>query len=171
MTREELSKTAEAQQEQAGLLRDAARLTAIGHIYDHYSDKYGSRDETGILSAVAAGHRRWAMRESFGMIDSIFDEHREQQVRLDYAALMKLLESPEPNEGYFAVLSAHLGSLLIDARLSRQKREPLWGLYELVRSSPTQLLQRDSNAYNEFACLAHSIAKGQHLTQPTREHE
>jgi hypothetical protein len=142
--RQEWQQNTRAQKEQALMMKESASLTAINHIYNHYSSSYGMSDATGILAAVAAGHRRWAIRESFGSIDSVFNQERVSQVDQEVNQLAKLLSDPKPGREYLKEVAIRTSSLLIDIRVSEAFRRTLWPIYEILRADPQQLCSEES---------------------------
>lgn len=53
--------------QQLKIAKQTADLTSISKIYDHYNEEYANHEQgrSRILSGIARGHRRWAIRESF----------------------------------------------------------------------------------------------------------
>lgn len=137
--REEWQQNTASQQEQVLMMKETALLTAINHIYNHYSGSYGTADETGILAAVAAGHRRWAIRGSFSSIDSVFDPERESQVEREMSQLAELLMTPKPEKEYLQRVALRTSSLLVEKRAHESFRRKLWPIYEILRDDPRSL--------------------------------
>lgn len=147
----EVEANAESQRIQAETMRHTARLTAINHIYAHYGNDYGRHDATGILQAVALGHRRWAVRESFDSVDGLFSDDRVAQVQRDADQLAELLMVPTQDVARLQEIAWRLSSLLVEARLSPAFRKSMWRLYELLRQNPPELVQNDSLLFKVFA--------------------
>ena len=138
--RDEWRENTQSQREQAERMREAAALTAVSHIYNHYSENYGANDASGVLGAVAAGHRRWAIRESFSSLDRVFDGERRTQVELESRDLANKLDSPprvgETGQQYLREVAAKVASLLVDKRADERFRRALWPIYEAIRADP-----------------------------------
>lgn len=126
----------ESQNEQARLMRESANLSAINNIYQHYSHSYGTIDESGILSSIAAGHRDWAIRETFTTIDKSFTNYTHKMVKKDYEQLISLLKAPSQDRTYLKQVSMLISSLLVDQRLELENRIQLWPLYEILVKEP-----------------------------------
>lgn len=145
-----IHQNAETQKEQALLMKEAAALSAINQIYEHYSGDYGNEDKTGILAAVASGHKRWAIRESFNTIDNVFTPDRESQVKKEESQLVELLRAPHCNQKYMAKVALRTASLLVDSRADVKFRRTLWSLYEIIRLDPEKLCDENSELYSDF---------------------
>lgn len=158
LSRKAQQKSEQALSSQAELMKDSATLSALGNIYSHYNDKYGAHDKTNILSHVAFGHRSWAIRESFSIIDDTFEPQRIDQVDSEYKKLMCLLEIQDQQLEHFQQIGKLLGSLLIDNRLERDKRILIWPLYELIRQPRRDLYKnKDSQLFIDFKQLASNV--------------
>lgn len=143
--------------EQLRIARQSADLTSLSAIYQHYDHEYGKdRDPNRILGHLAAGHRRWAIRESFSIIDpdSALEEHRVEQVTKDHAELQQLLTSEPISTENFRKIAALVASLLLDKRLAAQQRKALWGYYELIREDPAGLSGEDTPARARFEAMS-----------------
>ncbi len=149
--REEWEANTESQRVQAEMMRHTANLTAINHIYTHYADNYGSDDATGILPAIASGHRRWAVRESFDSIDDLFRDNRVFQVEREADQLVKLLMVPTHDSKALSEIAWRVSSLLVEKRINSAFRKSLWRLYELIRTNPQKLTIADSDLSREFS--------------------
>jgi hypothetical protein len=139
--------------EQAKLSKQTADLTSINNIYQHYGEMYGAdRDAADILKSIANGHRRWAIRESFSIIDpdEALENHRATQVSKDYEALLNLLKMEHISEIDIRSISFLTSSLLLDRRLIKEERTRLWELYEILRASPLALITEDSDIRKSF---------------------
>lgn len=145
-----IHQNSESQKEQALLMKETAALSAINQIYDHYSGGYGAEDKTGILSAVASGHKRWAIRESFNTIDNVFTPDRVSQVKKEESQLAELLMVPRCNQEYMTNVALRTASLLVDTRADIEFRRTLWPLYEIMRSNPAELCDENSILYSAF---------------------
>ena len=163
--RAEWKENTESQQEQVLMMREAASLSAINHIYGHYSPAYGSGDPTAVLSAVAKGHRRWAIRESFSSIDPVFEANRFEQVHQEASQLAELLIGPVAEvvslhgADYLHKVAERTASLLVDSRAPVEFRQCLWPLYELLRSSPQELVKGESDSIAAFESIAERCAE------------
>ncbi len=139
--------------EQVKLSKQAADLTSINNIYQHYGEKYGAdRDVGDVLKSIAEGHRRWAIRESFSIIDpgEALEEHRAAQVSKDHGILLDLLRKECVSENEIRKISVLISSLLLDKRLAKEERTRLWDLYEILRSSPLALITEGSDIRRSF---------------------
>jgi hypothetical protein len=148
--RDEWRQNTDSQKEQALTMKETAALAAINHIYSHYSGSYGDKDSTGVLSAVASGHRRWAIRESFSSIDHVFEPERALQVDREASQLAELLMVPKAEEKYMQEVATRTSSLLVDARAHESFRRALWPVYELLRSAPDQLCAGEGIPFDAF---------------------
>lgn len=135
-------------------MKETASLTAIDHIYNHYSESYGALDSSGVLDGVASGHRRWAIRESFGSIDNVFNEERQSQVDQEADELFNLLKAPIQDSGYFPQVAVYISSLLVDSRVREAFRRNLWPIYETLRHEPQSLTSADSTDFVRFCDYA-----------------
>lgn len=136
------------------MMKETALLTAINHIYNHYSGSYGTADETGILAAVAAGHRRWAIRGSFSSIDSVFDPERESQVEREMSQLAELLMTPKPEKEYLQRVALRTSYLLVEKRAHESFRRKLWPIYEILRDDPRALCIAPDIPFSAFVYSA-----------------
>ena len=150
----------QAQAEQAQLMRQAAHLTAANHIYNHYGEDYGGDNK--IRQAIANGHRRWAIRESFDSFDEVFEADRVQQVKKDFEQLVALLALARISEEFFCKVAVIVSSLLVDTRMEPKCRKTLWPLYELLRGECNRLTDADSTAYDTFLEAAGSVVCSVH---------
>ena len=173
LQQQEIRENTESQDKQVSMMRETADLTAINHIYNHYSDSYGDTDQTGILSAIAAGHRRWAIRASFSSIDSVFEADRREQVERDMKRLAELMMEPMADADYLKQAATLVSSLLIDVRANDDFRKPLWPIYELLRSDPAKLTEDDCELSIELKSLAKDVvsAWGAHCAARSRSQD
>lgn len=145
LTRDELRLSRQAQQEskesivvQAKIMKDSATLSALGNIYNHYGESYGSGDGSNMLKSVASGHRSWAIRESFSIIDETFEDNRKKLVSDEFCELTLLLNKPIDEFDYSNRIGKLVGSLIVDRRLSPDQRKQLWPLYEHIRDEKSE---------------------------------
>jgi hypothetical protein len=176
--REEWEENTESQREQARMMKDAADLTAINHIYQHYSEKYGQDDPSRIKEGIAAGHRTWAIRESFDKIDKSFSAQRIEQVEKLVEGLIALLMNYNKirdgllgkqqgiSPDAFPEIAFHTASLLVDARVPAQKRMKLWPLYEILRETSTQTLWGKTQRNERFNKIVEDVLAGLQETIP-----
>jgi hypothetical protein len=140
--------------QQLKIAKQTADLTSISKIYDHYSEEYSNHGQgkNEILSAIARGHRRWAIRESFSIIDpdSALEGERSKQVDSDFEQLIELSADPE-NVGHYTAIALLCGSLLLDKRLLKVKRVALWALYETLRREAATLHDSKSQGVQTLA--------------------
>lgn len=148
--REEWKDNTSSQLEQVRMMKQAASLTATNHIYNHYSNGYGKQDESGVLAAIARGHRRWAIRESFASFDEVFADERKLQVSRETRQLSDLLLTPRAEARYMQSVAALVSSLLVDHRASEDFRKKLWPIYELLRSNPQELVSNEAFHFDAF---------------------
>jgi hypothetical protein len=153
--------------QQLKIAKQTADLTSIAKIYDHYGEAYGgSQDKNEILSRVARGHRRWAIRESFSIADpdNALENERKKQVKKDFDSLVeicggKLVPPDQIRRFDYCQIAELCGSLLLDKRLAKKKRVALWMLYELIRSKARDLEDIDSPGSKEVAEAARVLHK------------
>lgn len=141
-------------EEQLRISKQAADLASISNIYGHYGENYGGANEfEEILGSVARGHRRWAIRESFSIIDpeGALEIQRKKQVAVEFSALIREIHKPNFASDNFRRAAELTSSLLLDKRLDQTKREDLWELYEVLRDSPKSLFVPDSATHKRFA--------------------
>ena len=155
--RDEWKENTKSQNEQVKMMREATTLTGINHIYSHYSPSYGANDNTGILSAVAEGHRKWAIRASFSSIDNIFEQDRSFEVERGMSQLAELLMVPQSDKDYFCQIGTRVSNLLLDQRSDMEFRKSLWALYEILRVDPSQLIDDSSTIYSAFKHRASDV--------------
>lgn len=139
--------------EQVKLSKQTADLTSINNIYQHYGERYGAdRDAGAILKSIAEGHRRWAIRESFSIIDpdEALETHRAAQVTEDHKILLNLLRKERISEDEIREISARTSSLLLDKRLAKDDRVRLWDIYEILRANPVGLITDGSDIRKSF---------------------
>lgn len=148
--RKEWEANTKSQEVQADMMRHTANLTSINHIYAHYSDDYGRQDTTGILRAIASGHRRWAVRESFDSVDGLFRDDRVSQVQREADQLAELLMVPAPDTTSLSEIAWRLSSLLVEKRIHPIFRKSLWRVYELIRDDPEELFRPSSPLFSAF---------------------
>lgn len=159
IAREEAKETAELQKTQALLMKETASLNAISQIYEHYSGNYGAEDPTKILEAVAKGHRRWAIRESFSKIDEVFADDRISQVHREQSQLAELLMVTHCDSDYLREVAVRTANLLVDKRAHKEFRQSLWHLYEILRDDPTELCRIGSTTFSGFEWRAKEVVK------------
>lgn len=155
LSRETQQKSKESIEAQVIMMKDSATLSALGNIYTHYSESYGENDETNILKNVAAGHRSWAVRESFSIIDNTFEVNRDSLVSDEFLQLIDLLSNPRGEVCYLNRIAWLVGSLIVDRRLAPNKRKALWPLYEFVRKPST--LSQSEESFQELKKIASRI--------------
>lgn len=143
-----------SQTAQARLMKEAASLTAINHIYVHYSNDYGQHSAYGLLASVASGHRRWAIRESFGSVDDLFARDRVTQVLNECRELASWLKNPVAGPTYMQQIGKLTASVLVDARAPASFRKTLWPVYELIRASPKEVCEGGNDQFSNFVLLA-----------------
>lgn len=146
--------------EQLKISSKSAELASISNIYRHYDEAYGEDKDIGeVLENIAAGHRRWAIRESFSVIDPdhALEPMREKQVANDYERLMQLLRDESTVLTNCSSIADLTSSLLLEKRLPLSARQALWPLYEVLRENPLELL-RDDSSLNKRFYLARSAA-------------
>jgi len=157
--RKEANETAELQKTQALLMKETASLNAISQIYKHYSENYGTEDPTKILDAVAKGHRRWAIRESFSKIDDVFADDRVSQVHNEQSQLAELLMVTHCDSSYLREVAVRTSNLLVDKRAHKKFRQSLWHLYEILRDDPSELCREGSSTFSAFELRAKEVVK------------
>jgi hypothetical protein len=148
--------------QQTKIAKQAADLTSISKIYDHYNEDYSSQQtkQSMILSGVARGHRRWAIRESFSIIDpdSALEAERSRQVNADFEQLVALSGEPD-NTSIYPSVAILCGSLLLDKRLIKRKRVALWPLYENLRNDAADLENLEREAVEKLASNLRKIRR------------
>lgn len=140
-------------EEQLRISKRAADLASINNIYSHYGESYGkSGDSAQILAHVANGHRRWAIRESFSIIDpeAALEEGRRKQVANEFQSLVKTLNKDQLMHSDFRHVAELTSSLLIDKRLAKEVRGDLWGLYEVLREDPIRMIDEGTETHQRF---------------------
>lgn len=155
--RDEWRENTKSQNDQVEMMRETTELTAINHIYTHYSHDYGKNDDTGILNAIADGHRRWAIRASFSSIDKVFESDRSFQVEREMSQLAELLMVPNCTKDYLCQVSVRVSNLLVDRRADKSFRKSLWALYEIIRLAPEELVDESSITYSAFKSRAKDV--------------
>ena len=159
VAREDARETADLQKSQALLMKETASLNAIGQIYTHYSGNYGAEDSTKILEAVAKGHRRWAIRETFSKIDDVFTSDRISQVHREESQLAELLMVTHCDPSYLRDVAVRTASLLVDTRAHKDFRQSLWPLYEILRDDPKELCKIESTLFSAFQYRAKEVVE------------
>jgi hypothetical protein len=160
--RKEWRENTDSQKKQIEMMKEAADLSAINHIYLHYSEKYGEGDSTRIREGIAAGHRMWAIRESFDRIDKSFSKERIEQASRQLAQLKcilrKMMDRIDPDA--FPVIAVHTASILVDHRVPAEKRRILWPLYEILREDSFETIWGNTERASRFERIATEIIAG-----------
>ncbi len=154
-------------EEQLRISKQAADLASITNIYGHYGESYGKSDDaTEILSFVARGHRRWAIRESFSIIDpeGALEKGRREQVENEFQSLVGALNQDQLMLPQFRRIAELTSSLLLDKRLSKERRSDLWSLYEVLREDPLQMIKSGTETNQRFV-QAKQFITGKHRSQ------
>lgn len=82
-------------------MKEAAYLTAINNIYQHYKFRVGAEDKSGILNSIADGHRKWAIKEKhLTLLIILWSKLDKKQVFEDYEILKTKLISPSQRSKY-----------------------------------------------------------------------
>lgn len=139
--------------EQVKLSKQAADLSSLNNIYQHYGETYSAeKDAGGVLKSVADGHRRWVIRESFSVIDpdGALEAHRIKQVAEAHKELIDLLRSERLSEDDIRKTAMLVSSLLLDKRLGKDARAKLWEIYEIIRANPLSLITEGTAVRDNF---------------------
>lgn len=153
---------AKSNAEQIKLSRRSSDLQALVNIYEHYGTTYGGgNDSSGILAAVAAGHRRWVVRESFSLMDpdAALEEHRRKQVNDDFNELIRLAGAINLSNAEVCKIANLTSSMLLDKRLQKTTRANLWSLYEVLRDDPLALSMTTTHLRAAFDRTRHELSR------------
>ncbi len=156
LAQKEWQENTESQKEQARLMKEAAYLTAINNIYQHYNFNFGAEDKSGILNSIADGHRKWAIKETFNIIDNTLIELDKKQVFEDYEILKTKLISPSQDKVYLNEVANIVSNLLINKNLNVDLRKSLWSIYEILRRPPG-IYHVTQNSFSDFEVACSKI--------------
>lgn len=142
----------EAQKHQAELMKQAANLTAINHVYQHFSEEI-ELGPNSVSYAIAEGHRRWAIRVTFNTIDPSFEEYNRRQVEIEYRELLMLLKCPSLEVSYLNKVASAVASLLAEHTINDSGKNLLKPIYELIRKGV------DGSTFKEFEAACSNLAR------------
>lgn len=148
--RKEWEANTKSQMIQVHMMRESAKLTAINHIHDHYSPDYGANDQTGILSAMANGYRRWATRAAFDTIDRSLAEDRKVEVEKEMERLAGLLAKPKSDVKYLRKVAESTSCLLSDKRVRLEIRQIILTLNGMFSEYPQPLTSENTEMFDQF---------------------
>lgn len=143
-----------SQQYQAELMQEASYLTATNHIFQHFNNNFGSTDTGGLLRAIAEGHRKWSIFETFRIIDKTFSEIRIQQVENELNELKGLLATPSVDKNYLSEVSKHVACLVLESSISQIIKDELWRIYHVLT-----IPQGDNHVTNKSFGYFESLCK------------